>query len=226
MSIIEFDGVSHSYDARRVLSDVTVTLAEHRIGIIGANGSGKSTFARMINGLVHPSLGSVRVDGLDPVRQGRDVRAMVSFLFSDPDAQIVMPTVAEDIAFSLRRQRLTRDEVQGRVRAMLDTVGLSDYAEHPAHALSSGQKQLLAMASILVTDPQVLICDEPTTLLDLRNTRLLLDLLRDLPQQVIVVTHDLGIAADCERVLVFGEGRIVADAPGADAVSVYTAMHA
>jgi biotin transport system ATP-binding protein len=180
----------------------------------------------MINGLVHPSAGSVRVDGLDPVRQGRDVRAMVSFLFSDPDAQIVMPTVAEDIAFSLRRQRLARDEVQVRVRAILATVGLSDYADHPAHALSSGQKQLLAMASILVTDPQVLICDEPTTLLDLRNTRLLLDLLRDLPQQVILVTHDLGIAADCERVLVFEAGRIVADAPGVDAVRAYTESHA
>jgi biotin transport system ATP-binding protein len=226
MSMIEFEAVSHSYAARRVLSDVTVTLTEQRIGVIGANGSGKSTFARMINGLVHPSAGAVRVDGLDPVRQGREVRAMVSFLFSDPDAQIVMPTVAEDIAFSLRRQRLTRDEVQARVRATLDTVGLSDYAEHPAHALSSGQKQLLAMASILVTDPQVLICDEPTTLLDRRNTRLLLDLLRDLPQQVIVVTHDLAIATECERVLVFAEGRIVADAPGADAVNAYVDMYA
>lgn len=226
MSTIEFTGVSHSYDARRVLSDVTVTLTEQRIGVIGANGSGKSTFVRMINGLVHPSAGTVRVDGLDPVRQGREVRAQVSFLFSDPDAQIVMPTVAEDIAFSLRRHRLARDEVHDRVRAILAVVGLSDYADHPAHALSSGQKQLLAMASILVTDPQVLICDEPTTLLDLRNTRLLLDLLRDLPQQVLLVTHDLAIAADCERVLVFDGGRIVADAPGPEAVHAYTESYA
>lgn len=225
MSAITFTGVSHTFGSRQVLEDVSVTLTEHRIGVIGANGSGKSTFVRMINGLVHPTTGTVRVDDLDPVSDGRHVRSLVSFLFSDPDAQVIMPTVAEDIAFSLRRHRLPRPEVEARVQAALALIGLPDYADHPAHALSSGQKQLLAMASILVTEPRILICDEPTTLLDLRNTRLLLDIIRDLPQQVILVTHDLDIASDCERVLVFDRGRVIADTVGAEAVRMYRALH-
>lgn len=219
--MIVFDQVEHSFGDRQVLTEISCTLSESRIGIIGANGSGKSTLARMINGLVTPTAGTVTVHGVDPARKGAEVRRMVSFLFSDPDAQIVMPTVAEDIAFSLRRRKLTRDQVNDATHQILEVVGLPEYVDHPAHLLSSGQKQLLALASVLVTEPKILICDEPTTLLDLRNTREVASLLADLPQQVILVTHDLDLVCAWERVLVIDGGRIVADDNGARSVAYY-----
>src|SRR5689334_24637709 len=115
MPVIEARGVSHRYGERTVLRDVDLRLDEQRVGVIGANGSGKSTFVRMINGLVVPTTGTVTVDGLDIRRNAREVRRRVGFCFTDPDAQIVMPTVAEDVAFGLRRRGLSKAEVSARV---------------------------------------------------------------------------------------------------------------
>ncbi|MGN5239865.1 MULTISPECIES: ATP-binding cassette domain-containing protein [unclassified Rhodococcus (in: high G+C Gram-positive bacteria)] len=215
MSEIRFQQVRHAYGERAVLDDVNVVLTEPRIGIVGANGSGKSTLARMINGLVVPTSGSVTVDGLDTGRKGREVRKRVGFVFTDPDHQIVMPTVAEDVAFSLRRSSLGKAERNERVRQVLDDFGLAAHHDHPSHLLSGGQKQLLALAAIMVTDPQILVADEPTTLLDLRNTKLIARTFSNLRQQLIVVTHQLDLLGDFDRVLVVDAGRIVADdAPG------------
>jgi biotin transport system ATP-binding protein len=219
--VIRFTGVSHSYGDRAVLADIDLELSEPRIGVIGANGSGKSTLARMINGLVVPEHGCVGVNGLDTARQGREVRRQVGFIFADPDTQIVMPTVAEDVAFSLRRHRLPRADVAARVAAALARFGLAEHAEHPAHLLSSGQKQLLALAAVLVTEPQILVCDEPTTLLDLRNAERVHRLIAGLDQQVVLVTHQLALVADWDRVLVVDGGRIVADGPGRLTVPAY-----
>jgi biotin transport system ATP-binding protein len=221
VSLIVFDGVSHRYGERSVLSDVSVRFDEHRVGVIGANGSGKSTFVRMLNGLVLPTSGSVRVGDLDPDKQGRQVRRRVGFCFTDPDAQIVMPTVAEDIAFGLRRRGLSRPEVADRVDRALASYGLAEHRDHPAHLLSGGQKQLLAIASVLVTDPELLVMDEPTTLLDLANARHISALVAGLRQQVVLVTHHLDLLDGFDRVLVFDRGRIVHDAPPVEAVAHY-----
>ncbi len=218
------DKVNHAYDERRVLRDVQVTLTERRVAVIGANGSGKSTFARLLNGLVVPDDGEVRVNGLSTRTDGAAVRRQVGFVFTDPDAQIVMPTVAEDVAFSLRRRKLSRDDTARLVAEHLDTFGLGGHADHPAHLLSGGQKQLLALCSILVTQPQVLVCDEPTTLLDLANSRRITELLAGLSQQIVLVTHDLDAVLSYERVLVFADGTIVYDGPPADAVKQYRMM--
>lgn len=206
---------------REVLRGITVSLTEQRVGVVGANGSGKSTLARLINGLVLPSSGSVTVLGLDTRRHGARIRRGVGFLFTDPDAQIVMPTVAEDVAFSLRRKGLPRAEIEGRVRDVLARYGLAEHADHPAHQLSGGQKQLLALCSIMVLEPDILVMDEPTTLLDLRHTRQVADVLRGLSQQLVVVSHDLALLADFDRVLVLDRGRIVADAEPAAALDHY-----
>jgi biotin transport system ATP-binding protein len=224
--LIEVDRVRHVFPAgpRRVLDGVSVRLEEHRIGVVGANGSGKSTFARLLNGLVVPTEGSVRVDGLDTRREARAVRRKVGFCFTDPDAQIVMPTVAEDIAFGLRRQRLPKAEVEVRVDRALKAYGLDGHRDHPAHLLSGGQKQLLALAAVLVTDPELLVLDEPTTLLDLANTRQVLATVQSLPQQIVLVTHDLDLLAAFDRVLVFDAGRLVHDGSPADAVAHYRAL--
>jgi biotin transport system ATP-binding protein len=228
MPLIEFEAVSHEYPVSRgtraVLHDVSVTLAESRIGVIGANGSGKSTFARMLNGLVVPTTGTVRVDGLDTARSAREIRRRVGFCFTDPDAQIVMPTVAEDIAFGLRRRGLSREEVEHRVEQALVTHELDGHRDHPAHLLSGGQKQLLAIASVLVTRPELLVMDEPTTLLDLANAERVKAMVAGLDQQVVLVTHHLGLLEGYDRVLVFHEGRLVFDGMPAAAVARYRSL--
>ncbi|WP_040322010.1 energy-coupling factor ABC transporter ATP-binding protein [Austwickia chelonae] len=218
---IVFSGIRHAYGERQVLDGIDLVLSEPRVGIIGANGSGKSSLARMINGLVTPTSGRVTVDGLDVVKQGAAVRRRVGFVFPNPDAQIVMPTVAEDVAFSLRRRKLPRDQVDHLVGEVLIRFGLDGHRDHPAHLLSSGQKQLLAIAAIMVTEPSVLVCDEPTTLLDLRHSRQVADLLEGLSQQVIMVTHQLDLLVDWARVVVVDGGRIVHDGPGRDSVAFY-----
>jgi biotin transport system ATP-binding protein len=204
-----------------VLQPTSLVLTERRVGVIGANGSGKSTFARLLNGLVPPSSGRVLVDGLDTVRDGAAVRRRVAFAFTDPDAQLVMPTVAEDVALSLRRSGLDRAARARRVEEILARFALDHLADVSVHALSGGQKQLLALAGVLATEPAVLVCDEPTTLLDLRNTRAVGALLQGLPQRVVLVTHDLALAEATDRVLVLDDGAVVFDgAPGA-AVAFY-----
>ncbi|WP_224387487.1 energy-coupling factor ABC transporter ATP-binding protein [Pseudonocardia sp. ICBG1293] len=219
--MIGFSGVGHRYGERTVLREVTLTLPERRIGLVGANGSGKSTLARTVNGLVTPIEGTVTVDGRDPAREGAAVRRRVGFVFSDPDSQIVMPTAGEDVAFSLRRTVRDRAERARRAEATLAEFGLGDHVEHPAHQLSGGQKQLLALAAVLVLDPDVLVCDEPTTLLDLRNQRAFADRLAGLRQQVLLATHDLDLLTGFDRVVVLDGGRVVADDEPGPAVAYY-----
>jgi biotin transport system ATP-binding protein len=223
---IVLDDVHVRREGRHVLRGVSLRITERRVAVVGANGSGKSTLARLLNGLVLPTSGEVRVDGLSTRRQGRELRRRVGFVFTDPDAQIVMPTVAEDVAYSLRRRGLTKAEIADRVAAELARHGLDDHADHPAHLLSGGQKQLLALTSVLVTDPALVVADEPTTLLDLRNTAHVAALLAGLDQSVVLVTHDLDLVADYERVLVVDDGRVVVDDVPDVAVPAYRALMA
>ncbi|MFK3678969.1 energy-coupling factor ABC transporter ATP-binding protein [Microbacterium sp. NPDC090218] len=206
LATIELDRVSVEFDGRPVLHDVTLELNAPTIAVIGANGSGKSTFARLLNGLVAPTSGSVSVHGLDTVRDRASLRRRAGFVFTNPDAQILMPTPAEDLALSLRGR--PRAEVAGLVRATLEAHGLGDHADVPASSLSGGQKQMLALASVLITEPALIVADEPTTLLDLRNSRRIGDLLLAQEAQVVVVTHDLELAARCEFAVLFDDGRV------------------
>lgn len=224
--LIEITDVTHRYGDRTVLDSVSVSFDQPRVGVIGANGSGKSTLARLLNALVLPSRGQVLVGGLDTRRAARAVRRRVGFCFTDPDAQIVMPTVAEDVAFGLRPRRLAKTEVAAKVAAVLSAYGLAEHADHPAHLLSGGQKQLLALAAVLVTEPELVVLDEPTTLLDLRNAGRIAELIAGLGQQVVLVTHQLDQVRDFDRVLVVDEGRLVADGEPAETVRHYTGLMA
>lgn len=224
MARISFHNVCVRFDEDEhdVLHNINLELTERRIGIIGANGSGKSTLARLINGLGSPTSGTVTVDGLDVDKKGAAVRKRVGFIFSDAENQIIMPRVKEDIAFSLRKQRLSRSEKGARVAAALQRFGLSKHAEQSPHTLSGGQKQLLALAAVLVTDPDVIIADEPTTLLDLSNRLRIQEEFRQLEQQLIVVTHDLDLISDFERVICIDNHAVAADGPGAEVIEFYT----
>ncbi|MEV0077113.1 ABC transporter ATP-binding protein [Nocardia neocaledoniensis] len=224
MSEIVLTGVGHRFGERVVLREIDLRITERRVGLIGANGSGKSTLARMLNGLLKPTEGTVTVDGVDAARKGAQVRRKVGFVFTDPDTQIVMPTVAEDLAFSLRRSGLDRAAVAERVARMLERFGLTAHADHPAHLLSGGQKQLLAIGSALIREPEVIVADEPTTLLDLRNARRVSEALNSLDQQVVVVTHQLALLDGFDRVVVLDDGSVAFDGTPADAVGAYRAL--
>jgi biotin transport system ATP-binding protein len=207
-------------EARALLSDVTLTLSEHRIAVVGANGSGKSTLLRLLNGLILPSRGDVRVDGLDTASHGGEVRRRVGFVFTDPLAQLVMPTPIEDVALSLRRT-LPRAERRERAAQLLAAYGLGRVQHSSVYDLSGGERQLVA---VLAVEPAVVVADEPTTLLDLRNRNRIRDELARLDQQLIVATHDLELAQDAERVLVVDGGRIVADGPPDVAIGAYVEL--
>lgn len=221
MPTITFDSATAIYNGRQILQPISADLREHRIGIIGANGSGKSTFARLINGLGAVSSGRVLVDGIDVAKKPKEVRRRVGFIFSDADNQIVMPSVAEDIAFSLRRHKMSRTERERRVHDVLHRFGLASHADDSPHLLSGGQKQLLALASVLVTKPEIIIADEPTTLLDLKNRLKIKQILNELDQQVIVVTHDLDFVQDFDRVIRIDDGRITDDGQPTEVIEAY-----
>ena len=222
MSRIVFDHVSVAFDERNVLNDVSLELTEQRIGIVGANGGGKSTLIRLINGLGSPTAGTVTVDGLDVEKNGKEVRRKVGFVFSDAENQIVMPTVEDDIAFSLRRVKMPKADKQRKVKDMLERFNLADHATQSPHFLSGGQKQLLALASVLILEPDVIIADEPTTLLDLRNRIKIKKVFAELPQQLIVVSHDLDFIADFDRVICIDNHSIVADGEPSEVIQTYT----
>jgi biotin transport system ATP-binding protein len=224
---IAFEAVTVSFPTGegevRVLEDTTLTLAERRVALIGPNGSGKSTLARLVNGLVTATTGRVLVDGLDPAREGREVRRRVAFVFTDPAAQLVMPTAAEDVALSLRRNHPDKDARRRAALDLLEGAGIGGLEDRSVHALSGGQRQLLALTGVLATKPSILVADEPTTLLDLANTRRIGDLLFGLEQQLLLVTHDLDLAERCDRGIVMDAGRVVYDGPAVEAVAHYRA---
>lgn len=201
---ISLKGVRVSFDSRIALADVNLDLGAATTAVIGVNGSGKSTFARLLNGLQKPTSGTVTVFGQVPSHK------TAGFIFSNPDLQIVMPTVFEDVAFSLRGQKLAANEIAERVFEALAKVGLLELETASCQTLSSGQKQLLAIAGAYVRKPKLLIADEPTTLLDLPNTKRITKVLRTTgAEQLVIVTHDLELAATCDEVVWFDGGKVV-----------------
>lgn len=211
MNSISLDQVGVRLGETTVLEGITLELESRRIAIIGENGSGKSTLARVIGGLVAPSSGTLRVHGVDPVKQTRELRRLVAIVFSNPDAQIIMPTVREDVAFSLRSEKLPRHEEATRVNDALSEFGLDQLADRSAHELSGGQKQLLALCGAFVRRPELVIADEPTALLDTRNARRVADhLLTRGAHRLVLVTHDPQLVLRCDTAVLVGSGRMQA----------------
>lgn len=218
--LIEFDQAVVATPQAQVLHGVSLRLSERRVGVIGPNGAGKSTLARLVNGLALPSSGRVLVDGLDTRNQVKDVRRRVGFVFQNPENQIVFPIVREDL-FGLKKQGLAPAERDARIAAALERLGVGHLAERTSHTLSGGERQLVAMASVLVMAPQLVVFDEPTTQLDLRNRNRVAEAIAALPQQAIVVSHDLDLLAGYDRVLAVVDGRIAADGEPAAVLGWY-----
>ncbi|MBX4896460.1 energy-coupling factor ABC transporter ATP-binding protein [Rhizobium bangladeshense] len=217
---IEFESAGVSFGARVALEPLTLAISGKRIGVIGLNGSGKTTFARLINGLTKPTTGRVMVNGRDTADE-KAVVADVGFIFQSPQNQIILPIVKDDIAFGLKRRGFSKAEIEARVEGVLARFGAEALADRRAHELSGGELQLAALCSVLATGPGILILDEPTNQLDLKNRALVERIIAGLPESAIVITHDLELIAGFERVLLFHQGRLAADAPAAEAIARY-----
>ncbi len=218
---IRFEQAEVRYDARTVLHPLTLSLSERRIGVIGLNGSGKTTFARLINGLAKPAAGRVIVNGLDTVGDADRARGKIGFIFQNPQNQIILPILREDIAIGLQGRRLSKPQIDAAVDRVLSRFGILHLAERRAHELSGGELQLAALASVLVTEPPILIMDEPTNQLDLRNRRIVVDTLAALDEDVIVISHDLDLLSGFDRVLMFEDGRVAADGVPDEVIRFY-----
>lgn len=230
---------------RRILKDVSLQFTAKRTAVLGLNGSGKSTLLGLFNGLTHPDEGIVRVNGVDtletPSRGSTGARGHsqgarghsqgafegVGMLFAQPEAQLIMPTVAEDIDLSLRRaaavegSALSGEQRRERIRELLRERGLEHLENQSVFTLSGGEKQLVALTSVLAARPQILLLDEPTTLLDLRNRARLLKHLESLDQMLVLSTHDLDLAASCDEAVIIHDGRLLAQGDAGQLVQQY-----
>jgi len=221
--LIEFKNVSVERERRLVLTDLSLTLSEQRIGVVGPNGSGKSSLVRLINGLLLPKTGHVWVDGLDTTKETAAVRRKVGFVFQNPDNQIVFPVVHEDIEFGLKQREPDPKQRALRAQSALERLGVGHLTERSVHTLSGGERQLVALAAVLATEPEILVFDEPTTQLDLRLRNRFERHLAALPQPAVVVSHDLALMQQMHRVLVIDQGRLAFDGEPIEALDWYQA---
>ena len=187
--------------------------AGQSVALIGANGAGKSTLLLHLNGTASPSRGTLRVNGLTVVKAHlAEIRRTVGMVFQDPDDQLFMPTVAEDVAFGPHNMGLAPEAVAARVRTALAEVDAWPLAAKPPYRLSAGEKRRVAIATVLAMEPAILVMDEPTSGLDSRGRRHLIELLRAFGHTKVIATHDLDLVLElCDRAIVLHEGAIVAD---------------
>jgi energy-coupling factor transporter ATPase len=183
------------------------------VGVVGPNGGGKSTLVRLLNGLLRADAGSVRIGELDPATEPYLVRRRVGMLFQNPENGLVAPFVEDDVAFGLENLGVPREEMRDRVREAIRAVGLEGYERREPHTLSGGEKQRVALAGLLALDPEILLLDEPTSMLDAAGRREVLERLEALrgARTVLHVTHHLEELLDADRILVLNAGRLVAD---------------
>jgi cobalt/nickel transport system ATP-binding protein len=200
-------------DGNEALHDLGFSLAKgERLAVVGPNGAGKTTLFHLICGLLAPSMGEVEALGR-PVEPGR-FNPGIALVFQDADDQLFCPTVREDVGFGPSNMDLPAAEVQLRVAQALDAVGAMALAERPVHHLSGGEKRMVCLAGALAMQPAMILFDEPSAGLDLRNRRRLIERLQGLRETLVLASHDLELLLEvCDRVLLLDEGRLVADGP-------------
>lgn len=213
---VRIQGLHFAYpDGTQVLHGIDLVVPQRQsLAVVGPNGAGKSTFLLHLNGILRGK-GRISVLGLPVEPENlREIRRRVGVVFQDPEDQLFLGTVAQDVAFGPSNMGLSKEEIAQRVQEALEAVGMQDCGERASHHLSFGQKKRVAVATVLSMRPDVLVLDEPTSNLDPKSRRRLLGILEDLKVTKIVVTHDLPVAYElCERVVILDRGRIVADGP-------------
>ncbi|MEV5611819.1 ABC transporter ATP-binding protein [Streptomyces sp. NPDC052225] len=213
-------GLAFAYpDGHQALFGVDFSVAKgERVALLGPNGAGKTTLVLHLNGILTGGAGTVTVAGV-PVEKAHmaEIRRRVGIVFQDPDDQLFMPTVREDVAFGPAASGLKGPELEARVRTALSMVGMEEFADRPPHHLSFGQRRRVAVATVLAMEPEILVLDEPSSNLDPASRRELADILRSLDVTVLMVTHDLPYALElCPRSLILSGGVIAADGPTGD----------
>jgi cobalt/nickel transport system ATP-binding protein len=228
--VLEVGGLAHVYpDGQQALYGVDLHVhAGERVALLGPNGAGKTTLVLHLNGILEPSAGSVAVTGLPVTRPNlAEVRRRVGIVFQDPDDQLFMPTVRDDVAFGPRNSGVRGAELDRTVMEALDRVGMAEFADRPPHHLSFGQRRRVAVATVLVMEPSILVLDEPSSNLDPASRRELADILRSLDVTVLMVTHDLPYALElCPRSVVLSGGVVVADGATRDVLTDEALMRA
>lgn len=220
---IELRGVGYSVAGKAILTGIDFHLTESRIGIVGRNGSGKTSLLRVMAGLVAPSVGTVKVAGKDPARDRRAMLAQVGILFQNPDHQILFPTVGEELAFGLTQMGQSVKAARVIARALLANEGRAHWESAATHTLSQGQRQYLCLLAILAMQPATLLLDEPFASLDLPSQARLRRKLAGLGQQIITISHDPEAVADCDRVIWLEGGRVAMDGPAGPVLAAFTA---
>jgi cobalt/nickel transport system ATP-binding protein len=217
---LQVEGLAYAYpDGHQALFGVDLQIGRgERVALLGPNGAGKTTLVLHLNGILTGGAGSVLVGGLPVAAQNlREIRRRVGIVFQDPDDQLFMPTVRDDVAFGPMNLGLRGAELDRRVDAALEQVGMSSFADRPPHHLSFGQRRRVAVATVLAMDPEIIVLDEPSSNLDPASRRELFEILTDLPVTVLMVTHDLPYALQlCPRSVILSDGTIVADGRTAD----------
>jgi len=215
--IVEADKLHYSYpDGTTALADISFCVTHgESVALVGENGAGKSTLLQHFTGCFFPSGGILKIGGLTVNKQNLSaVRRVVGMVFQNPDDQLFMPTVFEDVAFGLRNLDVPETELEGRVMRALATVGAAHLRGRPPYRLSQGEKRAAAIAGVLSMSPEILVMDEPTSSLDPMSRRRLIDILKTFKHAKIIATHDLDFALElCERTIVIHKGRITADGP-------------
>jgi cobalt/nickel transport system ATP-binding protein len=215
--IVEVKDLQFNYpDGASALCGVSFRVTHgESVAVVGANGAGKSTLLLHLNGCLIPQSGVVRIGDMPLTKKTlQHVRRTVGMVFQDPDDQLFMPTVYDDVAFGPLNLGLPADEVEARVVDALSIVGASHLSGRPPHRLSAGEKRSVAIASVLSMSPSILVMDEPTSNLDPRARRQLIQLLRSFEHTIIVATHDLDMVLDlCSRTIVLKAGGVAADGP-------------
>ena len=228
--IVEFKNVSFRYpDGTEALRDISFRITHgESVGIIGANGAGKSTLLLHMNGYLMPTSGTVNIGDLHLTRQTRqEIRKKVGIVFQNPDDQLFMPTVYEDVAFGPLNLGMDEADVRQRVEESLNLVNGLALRNKPPHHLSCGQKSSVAIASVMAVEPDILAMDEPAANLDPRSRRLLINLLKTFKHSKIIASHDLDLILDvCQRCIVISEGTVVADGPSREILSNRTLLEA
>jgi cobalt/nickel transport system ATP-binding protein len=228
--VLDVQGLAYAYpDGHQALFGVDLHVHRgERVALLGPNGAGKTTLVLHLNGILTPGLGSVRVSGL-PVDKAnlREIRRRVGVVFQDPDDQLFMGSVRADVGFGPANLGIKGAELDRRVMAALDQVGMADFADRPPHHLSFGQRRRVAVATVLVMQPEILVLDEPSSNLDPASRRELADILRSLDVTVLMVTHDLPYALElCPRAVVLHDGTLVADGATYDVLTNEALMRA
>ncbi|MFF3331549.1 energy-coupling factor ABC transporter ATP-binding protein [Streptomyces sp. NPDC002888] len=217
---LEVSGLAFAYpDGHQALFGVDFSIERgERVALLGPNGAGKTTLVLHLNGILSGGTGTVTVAGL-PVskRHMAEIRRKVGIVFQDPDDQLFMPTVREDVAFGPAAAGIRGAELEERVERALMRVGMAEFKERPPHHLSFGQRRRVAVATVLAMEPEILVLDEPSSNLDPASRRELADILRSLDVTVLMVTHDLPYALElCPRSLILSDGVIAADGKTAE----------